>query len=106
MAGLVGTALMLMECSDVGGTIDLTALPRPDGVPIERWIVAFPSFGFLVAAAPDRAASVIERFTLRGIAASSIGTIDASRVARISDGAVEVEVWDIEKNPLTGCGPR
>lgn len=106
MAGPVGTALMLMECSDVGGTIDLGAVPKPDGVPIERWLAAFPSFGFLVAASPDREGAVIERFTARGIAASRIGTIDASRVARISDRATEAEVWDFAKDPLTGCGPR
>ena len=106
MAGLVGTALMLMECSDVGGTLDLTALPRPEGVPIARWLAAFPSFGFLVATCPDRQEAVIERFAARGIAAARIGTIDASRVARISDRATEAEVWDFARDPLTGCGPR
>ncbi len=106
MAGPVGTALMLMECSGVGGTIDLAALPRPEGVPIERWLAAFPSFGFLVAAPPDRAAAVADRFVARGIAASRIGTIDASRVVRISDGAAEAAVWDFSREALTGCGPR
>ena len=106
MAGIVGTALMLMECSGVGGSIDLAALPRPEGVPIERWLAAFPSFGFLVSASPDRQDAVIERFLGRDIAAARIGTIDASRIARISDRAAEAEVWDFSTNPLTGCGPR
>ena len=43
MAGAVGTALMLMECSGVGGTIDLDALPIPPGVPLPRWLSAFPA---------------------------------------------------------------
>lgn len=106
MAGIVGTALMLMECSGVGGTIDLAALPRPEGVAVARWLAAFPSFGFLVAASPDRREAVIARFAARGIAAAGVGTIDASRVARISDRATEAEVWDLSKTPLTGCGPR
>ena len=106
MAGLVGTALMLMECSGVGGAIDLAAVPRPEGVAIARWLTAFPSFGFLVSTQPDRAEAVIARFAARGIAAARIGTIDASRIARISDRAAEAAVWDFSRESLTGCGPR
>jgi AIR synthase-related protein len=46
MAGVVGTALMLLECSALGATIAVDAIPRPDGVPLQRWLTAFPSFGF------------------------------------------------------------
>jgi uncharacterized protein len=106
MAGLVGTALMLMEGSAVGGVIDVGAIPRPDGIPLERWLAAFPSFGFLVAAPPSRAATVCARFHARGISAAPIGTIDATRVVRISERAAESVVWDFAREPLTGCGPR
>ncbi len=30
--GIVGTAMMLAECSGVGATIDVTRVPRPEGV--------------------------------------------------------------------------
>src|SRR5262249_38844509 len=36
--GLVGTTMMLAECSRVGVRIDLGRLPRPDGVALERWL--------------------------------------------------------------------
>lgn len=104
MAGIVGTALMLMECSNVGGRIDLDRLPIPDGVGLERWLTAFPSFGYLVAAAPADAPAVIERFTARGIAAAAIGRLDASRVARVAQGSEEAVVWDFRAGPLIGCG--
>ena len=105
MAGLVGTALMLLECSAVGGVIDLDAIPRPEGVPIERWLTAFPSFGYLLSVPPDRTQAVLARFAGRGIAAAAIGGVDASRVARVRDAAgEEAVVWDFVASPLIGCG--
>ena len=50
--GIVGTAMMLAECSGVGATIDVAAVPRPEGVPLERWLLTFPSYGYLLAVAP------------------------------------------------------
>ncbi len=81
MAGVVGTALMLLECSNVGGVIDLDAIPRPEHVPLARWLTAFPSFGYLLSVRPDRTPAVCARFAERGITAASIGRLDASRVA-------------------------
>lgn len=105
MAGIVGTALMLLECSGVGGLIDLDAIPRPDSMPLARWLTAFPSFGYLLSVRPDRTQTVLSRFSERGIAAAPIGTIDASRVARVRDaGGEEAVVWDFLSSPLIGCG--
>ncbi|MEE7464865.1 hypothetical protein MFUR16E_28545 [Methylobacterium fujisawaense] len=105
MAGIVGTALMLLECSGVGGVIDLDAIPRPDHVPLARWLTAFPSFGYLVSVRPDRTAAVTARFAERGIAAARIGGLDASRAVRVRDGTgAEAVVWDFAAGPLIGCG--
>ncbi|WP_232627648.1 sll0787 family AIR synthase-like protein [Methylobacterium sp. Leaf118] len=105
MAGVVGTALMLLECSNVGGVIDLDAIPRPEPVPLARWLTAFPSFGYLLSVHPDRTPAVCARFAERGITAASIGRLDASRVARVCDAAgAEAVVWDFVANPLIGCG--
>ena len=41
-AGIIGTAMMLAECSAVGMSIDLGAVPRPPGVPLDRWLQSFP----------------------------------------------------------------
>ena len=105
MAGVVGTALMLLECSRVGGVIDPEAIPRPEGVSLERWLTAFPSFGYILSLHPDRTAAVLARFAERGIAASAIGRLDGSQVARIRDASGEEEVvWDFRAGPLIGCG--
>lgn len=103
MAGIVGTALMLLECSRVGARIDLAAIPRPDGVALERWLTAFPSFGYVLSVRPDRTGEVLSRFHERGIAAAAIGRVDASRVVRIRETTQEAMVWDFAASPLIGC---
>lgn len=103
--GVVGTLLMLLECSEVGALIDPVAVPRPPGADIERWLGAFPSFGFLLSAAPGDVASILQRFEARGIAAAGIGTVDAGRSLRLVEGGVETTVWNLADAPLIGCAP-
>ncbi len=102
--GIVGTAMMLAECSGVAVTIDLAAIPRPDGVAPERWLQTFPSFGYVVAVAPENAGAVIGRFAARGIAAADIGDIAAGRRVAVTDGQRTETVWDFAREPLIGCG--
>jgi hypothetical protein len=77
--GIVGTLAMLLECSQVGAKLRLDRLPRPPGVDLERWLVSFPSFGFLLAANPSRTAEVIAQFAAREIACAAVGRITATR---------------------------
>jgi AIR synthase-related protein len=103
MAGLVGTAIMLLEGSDVGTAIDLAAIPKPPGADMMRWLTAFPSFGFLLTTAANDAAAVIQRFAARGIACATIGSIDRSRRVRLVADGGEALVWDLAQ-PFIGCG--
>lgn len=105
MAGLVGTALMLMEASGVGGVIDVRAVPRPEAVPLDRWLASFPSYGFLLAVDDAQVGPVQERFAARDLACAAIGRLDASRRLRLADGDDEATVWDLAASPLTGCAP-
>ena len=104
MAGTVGTAGMLFECSGVGGTIDLGAVPRPEGVDPLRWLASFLSFGYLLSVAPGDTPAVLARFAARGIAAERIGIVEAGHRLRIADGPHDATVWDFAEAPLIGCG--
>jgi uncharacterized protein len=106
MAGVVGTTLMLLECSGLGGIIDVQAVPKPEGVPLQRWLTSFPSFGFILSVNAAHVDRVIARFTTRGIACAAVGTADDSGQVRISDGSEEVPLWDFAERPLIGCGAR
>jgi hypothetical protein len=104
MAGVVGTALMLLECSGLGAVIDIDAIPRPEGVPLRRWLAAFPSFGFLLSVDDRNLDEVLRRFRGRGIACAAIGRTDATRRVRVRQGAEAATLWDFSLQPLIGCG--
>jgi AIR synthase-related protein len=101
--GIVGTAMMLAECSSVGLTIDLAAIPRPDSAPLDRWLQTFPSFGYILSVKPENVPAVIARFTERGIHAADVGTITADHAVRVTLGTDTETIWDFSKQPLLGC---
>jgi hypothetical protein len=90
----------------VAVTIDVAAVPRPDGAPLARWLQTFPSYGYVLSVAPANVAAVIGRFAARGIATAEIGEIAAGRCVAITDGHATETVWDFAREPLIGCGRR
>jgi uncharacterized protein len=104
--GIVGTAAMLAECSRVGIKIDVGAVPKPDSAPIDRWLMTFPSFGYLLAVAPDNVGAVTRLFHERDIAASDIGGVLEGGEVAIADGERVEVIWDFERAPLIGARRR
>lgn len=103
--GIIGTAAMLAECSGVGLSIDLASIPKPDGVDLERWLLTFPSFGYLLSVRPDCIEGTLARFRSRGIAAAPIGDVTTGTKVSISHDAQSEAIWDFARSPLIGCGP-
>jgi AIR synthase-related protein len=104
MGGLLGTLLMLLECSGIGARTYLDRLPIPPGVSLERWLVSFPSYGYLLAVAPQNVAAVRERFGARGIACEAFGECAPGGALRVSLGEEEDVFWDLAQTPFTGAG--
>jgi selenophosphate synthetase-related protein len=102
--GIVGTAAMLAECSGVAIDINLEAVPKPDGVALERWLLTFPSFGYLLSVKPQDVAEVTARFTARGIAAADIGSVAHGSRLTVGDGIASETIWDFTQKPLIGAG--
>ncbi|CEF56446.1 sll0787 family AIR synthase-like protein [Acetobacter ghanensis] len=105
MAGLLGTALMLAECSGVGMTITLDDIPRPAEAPMERWLSAFPSYGYLLTTRPEDAEAVMARFHGRGIAAAVIGQCNSTRRVDVASADERETFWDLASAPLMGVTP-
>lgn len=105
MAGLLGTALMLAECSGVGMTITLDDIPRPAEAPMERWLSAFPSYGYLLTTRPEDAEAVMARFHGRGIAAAVIGQCNSTRRVDVAWADERETFWDLASAPLMGVAP-
>ncbi|WP_137719439.1 sll0787 family AIR synthase-like protein [Methylobacillus flagellatus] len=96
MAGVLGTALMLMECSKVGASIALDHIPAPADVPMLRWLSAFPSYGFLLAVRPEHEAAVCARFHARNLACVAIGDINDTAQVTLNRGEEQALLWDFD----------
>jgi AIR synthase-related protein len=101
MGGLFGTLLMLLESSGVGATLDVDAVPRPVGADLTGWLLTFPSYGFLLAVAPDRTEAVLASFAARALRAAVVGRADASRRLSLTMGGENAVVWDLSREGLT-----
>jgi AIR synthase-related protein len=106
MASFVGTLTMLCEGSGVGASLRLTDLPKPEGVALSRWLETFPSYGFLLAVAPEHASTVLARFDALELACREVGSFDESRCVTLVSGDEHELFWDLNQEPLTGFGPH
>ncbi|MBC7436089.1 MAG: sll0787 family AIR synthase-like protein [Bdellovibrionales bacterium] len=98
MAGPVGTAMMLLECSGVGAVIDVDVLPRPPGVALERWLATFPSYGFVLSVRPPHVAEVMMRFASRDLTCAVVGEVTAQRQVHLRQVGSEALLWDFERD--------
>jgi selenophosphate synthetase-related protein len=101
MPGVAGSLLQMIDGAGCGAVLDVERLPRPDGAAVERWLLTFPSFGFLLAAPPERAEAACAVFTKRGLACAPCGRFEDGRALRLAAGDASVEVWDLMREPLT-----
>jgi selenophosphate synthetase-related protein len=105
MAGILGSLGMLLECSGLGVTVDLDALPRPADVGMVQWLGCFPCLAFLLCAPPDREKDCMAAFHERGLVAEVVGTLDDSGLLRIAAGGATATVLDVTTEPVTGLPP-
>ena len=104
MAGLYGTLLMLLECSRVGARVDLTRVVAPADAEPLRWLMAFPSYGYLLTARPEQATLVCQRFEEQGLSARAVGEITTGHALWLTAGSESALYWDLACEALTGFG--
>jgi uncharacterized protein len=103
MAGLLGTALMLLECAQLGANIDVDAIVPPPGVPLARWLLSFPSYGFLLSAAVPDVPEIAARFAARELSCQQIGHCTAERRVNLQRGGELAELWNFEADSFIGA---
>lgn len=106
MAGLLGTLTMLCESSNVGASLDLTRLPAPPNVELERWLRSFPSYGYLLATQSDQSVALCRHFEQAGVSAEVVGRFSKDRRVRVRHHDAEATFWRTDYQPLTGFGAR
>jgi uncharacterized protein len=106
MAGLVGSLATLLECTRLGATLDLDALPRPSGVTLRRWLTCFPCFAFLLCVPGGAEGECLRAFAGRGLAAAVAGRLDGSGQVRISTAGQTAVAFDLTAESITHLPPR
>jgi selenophosphate synthetase-related protein len=101
MAGLVGSLAMLLECNQLGVTVDLDALPVPAGVTVQQWVTCFPCLAFLLCVPPGREQDCLAAFARRGLAAARIGTLDEGGALRLSSSGRTETAFDLARESVT-----
>ncbi|TDU71214.1 hypothetical protein EI77_02336 [Prosthecobacter fusiformis] len=82
--GLFGTLAMLLATSGCGAQVDLDSLPMPPDVDLKRWLLSFPSYGYVLTATPEKADDVMTLFSHHGITCAAIGSITGTHALEIS----------------------
>lgn len=104
MGGIFGSLLMLLELSGLGAVIDLETVPQPAGTEDRYldWLLAFPSYGFILAVPPEHVAAVQAVFAARAITCAAIGqaTVNRQVVLRQNDRAATL--WNLAAEPFIG----
>lgn len=103
MPGVAGSLLQLCESAGgLGCALDVDAVPVPDDVALGDWMLAFPSYAFLLV---GDTGALARRFEGAGLTFARIGALDDTGVLRLRAGGGEEPVWDLRREPLTGLGP-
>ena len=102
MGGIVGTLLMLLETSNCGAVLNLDAIAPPDNIPLEQWLLSFPSYGFLLSVRPEKVASVQACFHEQNLVCSAVGTVEEHHQLVLKLGNESAVFWDISTRSLMG----
>jgi AIR synthase-related protein len=104
--GVVGTAIMLAESSGVAIDIVLEAVIAPPGIAHARWLKSFPSYGFLIAVAPQEIEPLLALFHARDLHAAAIGAVKVGSEVALLSGGRRALLRDHAAERLLGLGER
>jgi len=98
--GVVGTIGMLCESSRVGASVLIENIPRPKKLPMQDWLMTYPSTGFVLTT--DQPQKCIRLLRKHGLTASVVGTISEIRAIKVSyQGQIET-FMNLNKESIFG----
>ena len=84
--GIIGTLAMLCQCSEVGVSLDLGAVPVPEHTTWEKWLISFPSYGYLLAVSPEHVDAVGNLFAESEVTVATCGVFTTAERMMICVG--------------------
>jgi len=102
VAGIAGTAAMMLEYSGMGGIIDFDAIDRarPSDIILEDWLRMYISLGFLVATKEENLPILKQVAKEHDLSACRIGSVDDTRVVKLSMNGESRVMFDFTKGPV------
>jgi len=100
--GIIGTLLMLLETSRCGAVLNLDRIPCPPALSLQRWLVSFPSYGFLLSVRPSHCAAVQASFAQQDLVCEAVGEVRGDRQLVLRSGTDAIVFWDFVHQKLTG----
>ncbi len=79
MGGIIGTTYMLMNTSGIGVEIDLKKITKPKDVSWSKWLVSFPSYGYLLSCKTSVINQIKTLFSEHNIQCDHIGHITTKK---------------------------
>ena len=104
--GCIGTLGMLLESSCMGGTVDVSRIPMPDGVDMIQWILAYQGCGFVLTCPPGNSGRILEIFRSVKVDGAVVGKVDGTRKLKLKMDDDERVLFDFNTDIITGCRPR
>ncbi|MGD0056516.1 MAG: methanogenesis marker 2 protein [Methanomassiliicoccales archaeon] len=103
--GSLGSLGMLLETSGKGAVVDLSAIPRPNGVDFHQWLKAYQGCGFVLTCQPGNSREIIRIFSEVEVTGAVVGTVQYSKKFIVKSGGEEAILFDFDKDVITGCNP-
>lgn len=102
VAGIVGTAAMMLEYSGMGGIIDLNLInrARPQNIILEDWLRMYISLGFLVATKKENLPELKRITKEHELSACQIGNVDDTREVKLTMDGENKIMFDFTKGPV------
>lgn len=100
--GALGTLGMLLEASGKGGLVDISRIPRPEGVDLLQWLTAYQGCGFVITCKGKRAEAVLEEFRRAHISAAVCGTVTDGHALEVQLDGRRGVLFDFRRDTL-GC---
>jgi uncharacterized protein len=93
---------MLLETSGCVAVLNLDRVPCPEGRSLEKWLVSFPSYGFLLSVRPNHVEKVQSYFHQRDLVCEAVGIIQAKSQLVLKSQSETALFWDFTQQTLTG----
>ena len=100
--GIVGTLGMLLEASNMGATIEMESIPKPEGMDWISWFKMYPGSAFVLTATDENTDELIRMLNKEHINANCIGKVTDEKILSMSYENISKTVFDFNSEIIMG----